>query len=77
MASTVVSGEPFLALIDEAGESRAILIAGSSADPNGVAMLMFARKGMPTEISSFIGAESDGSGTVAVRDSTGAWKEMS
>jgi hypothetical protein len=40
-------------------------------------MLMFARKGTPTEMASFIGAENDGSGTVSVRDSAGAWKEMS
>jgi hypothetical protein len=77
VASTVESGEPFLALIDEAGESRATLIVGSAADQNGVAMLMFARKGMPAEMSSFVGADNDGSGTVGVRDSTGAWKEMS
>jgi len=77
VASTVESGEPFLALIDDAGESRAALIAGSAADPNGVALLMFAKKGMPAEMSSFIGADNDGSGALGVRDSAGAWKEMS
>jgi hypothetical protein len=77
LASTVVSGEPFLALIDEGGEIRCSLTAGQAADRDGVAMLMFARKGTPAEMASFIGAENDGSGTVAIRDSAGVWKEMS
>ena len=66
-----------LALIDKGGEIRCSLTAGQAADRDGVAMLMFARKGTPTEMASFIGAENDGSGTVSVRDSAGAWKEMS
>lgn len=77
VASTVPTGEPFLALIDEEGESRASLIAGSARDPGAVALLMFARKGVAGEMASFIGAENDGTGAVAVRDSAGAWKEMS
>jgi hypothetical protein len=77
VASTVPSGEPFLALIDDAGEARVSLMASSAADPSGVAILMFARRGTPNEMASFIGAENDGSGAVGVRDSTGAWKEMS
>jgi hypothetical protein len=78
LASTVASGEPFLALIDEGGEIRCSLIAGQAADPDGVAaVLMFARRGSPTEMASFIGAENDGTGTLAIRDSAGAWKEMS
>jgi hypothetical protein len=73
------SGEPFLALIDEAGEVRASLSASSAADPTGVAMLMFPRKGRPPgDVAAMIGAEnSDGSGAVGVRDSSGTWKEMS
>jgi hypothetical protein len=77
LASTVASGEPFLALIDEGGEIRCSLTAGQAADPEGVAMLMFARKGTPGEMVSFIGGANDGSGTVGVRDSAGTWKEMS
>jgi hypothetical protein len=64
LASTVESGAPFLALIDEDGEVRATLAAGSpadSADPEGIVMLMFRGKGKaPHEIASLIGAERDG-----------------
>jgi hypothetical protein len=81
LASTVESGAPFLALIDEDGEVRATLAAGSPidpSDPDGIVMLMFRGKGKaPNEMASFIGAERDGSGAVGVCDSTGAWKEMS
>jgi hypothetical protein len=81
LASTVESGAPFLALIDEDGEVRATLAAGSAADPadpNEIAMLMFRGKGKAVgDMASFIGAERDGSGAVGVRDSYGSWKEMS
>jgi hypothetical protein len=81
LASTVESGAPFLALIDEDGEVRATLAAGSAAepgDPDGIVMLMFRGKGIaPHEMASFIGAERDGTGAVGVRDSSGGWKEMS
>lgn len=79
IAGTVESGEPFLALIDEEGEIRASLSAGSAADPAGVAMLMFSRKGLPPgDMAAMIGTEnSDSSGAVGVRDSSGVWKEMS
>ena len=81
LASTVESGAPFLALIDEDGEVRATLAAGSAADPadhEAIVMLMLRGKGTaPHRIASFIGAERDGSGAVGVRDSSGGWKEMS
>ena len=77
VASTVESGVPFLALLDEEGQARATLTVSPAADPEGVAILMFARKVTPSEMASFIGAENDGSGTVGVRDSAGTWKEMS
>ena len=81
LASTVQSGAPFLALIDEDGEVRATLAAGSPADPadpKGIVMLMFRGKGTaPHEMASFIGSERDGTGAVGVRDSSGGWKEMS
>jgi hypothetical protein len=81
LASTVESGAPFLALIDEDGEVRATLAAGSVADPTdpeGIVMLMFRGKGTaPHEMASFIGAERDGTGAVGMRDSSGGWKEMS
>jgi len=73
----VESGVPFLALLDEEGQARATLTVSPAADPEGVAILWFARKGTLAEMASFIGAENDGSGTVEVRDSAGAWKEMS
>ena len=75
------SGAPFLALIDEDGEVRATLAAGSAAGPadlDEIVMLMFRGKGTaPHEMASFIGAERDGSGAVGLRDSSGGWKEMS
>jgi hypothetical protein len=79
LASTLESsGEAFLALVDEDGEVRASLGACSSADPTGVAMLLFPRKGRPPgDMASFIGAEADGSGAVGIRDSSGTWREMS
>jgi hypothetical protein len=81
LASTVESGAPFLALIDEDGDVRATLAAGAPADladPEGIVMLMFRGKGTtPHEMASFIGAERDGTGAVGVRDSSGGWKEMS
>jgi len=77
LASTVESGEPFLALFDEEGALRAALMAGLAADQDSVAMLTFPRKGMPAEMASFIGAESDGSGAMGVCDSAGDWKEIS
>jgi hypothetical protein len=79
LAGTVESGEPFLALIDEEGEIRASLSASSVSNPTGVAMLMFSGKGRaPGDMAAMIGTEnSDGSGAVGIRDSSGAWKEMS
>lgn len=72
------SGEAFLVLVDENGEVRVSLSASSAADPTGIAMLLFPGKGRPpSEMASFIGAEGDGSGAVAVRDSSGILHEMS
>jgi hypothetical protein len=77
IASTVeVSGEPFLALIDEEGDVRASLSASSATDPTGVAMLMFLG-GPPCNMAAFIAADSSAeSGAVGIRDSSGIWKEM-
>ena len=78
LASTVETGEPFIALLDEDREIRATLALSSNEDPNGVAMLTFRRRGQAVgDMASLIGAERDGSGTVGVCDSSGAWKEMS
>ena len=76
LASTLPSGEPFLALFDEVARPRASLTASSAVDPNGIAVLVFHGE-TASETASFIGAECDGSGAVGVRDSSGAWHEMS
>jgi len=79
LASTLEPlGPAFLAVFDEDGEARASLVASSATDPSGIAMLLFPGKGRPPgDMASMIGAEMDGSGAVVVRDSSGAWKEMS
>ena len=79
LASTLEPlGAAFLAIFDEDGEARASLVASSASDQSGVALLLFPGKGRPPgDMASMIGAEMDGSGTVGVRNSSGAWKEMS
>jgi hypothetical protein len=62
-------------VFDEISEHRGSLVASSVADPTGVAMLFFSNKGHGSEMVSFIGTHQ--SGAVAVRDESGAWKEMS
>lgn len=70
------SGEAYLAIADADGQIRTSLVSSSRGDPDGLAMLMFSGKSSD-ELASFIGAEADGSGSVGIRDSSGAWKEMS
>ncbi len=76
LASTLPSGEPFLALFDEAGRPRASLTASSATDPDEIAILVFHGQ-TAGETASFIGAERDGSGAVGFRDSSGSLRVMS
>lgn len=78
LAMTIGDGSPVFALLDEKGDVRAALAASPADNPKGVAMLEFPRKGRPLgDSAALIGAESDGTGTIGIRDSSGLRHEMS
>lgn len=77
LASTVETGAPYLALIDEDQNIRVALVASPATELDAVAMLTFYGIGQrPDEMGALIGAERDGSGTVGMRNSSGEWKEI-
>jgi len=73
VAATIPSGEPFLSLVDEDGQTRAFLFAARNADSDGVSMLSFRGKGENADMAGYIGAGHDGTSQVGVRDRNG-WK---
>lgn len=78
LVGTTPSGQPFFSMFDEDGEPRASLVGSSAEDPDQLTMIMLRGKGKkPDDMACLIGAERDGTGTIGVRERSGAWREMS